>query len=67
MLEGSEALCWCTGDRFGNTPRKADFAWTMLARILSFAKDRGIIAVNPCERGRSALFWQSPRQDLVGG
>jgi hypothetical protein len=36
-------------DKFGNTPRKADFAWTVLARILSFAKDRGIIAVNPCE------------------
>jgi hypothetical protein len=38
-------------DKFGNTPRKADFAWTVLARMLSFAKDRGIIAVNPCERG----------------
>ncbi|MGY4364678.1 hypothetical protein ACVW1A_000743 [Bradyrhizobium sp. LB1.3] len=33
------------------TPRKADLAWTVLARILSFAKDRGIITSNPCERG----------------
>jgi integrase len=38
-------------DKFGNTPRKADFVWTVLARVLSFGKDRGIIAVNPCERG----------------
>jgi integrase len=38
-------------DRFANTPRKADFVWTVLARILSFAKDRGVIAVNPCEKG----------------
>jgi hypothetical protein len=26
------------------TPRKADYAWTTLARIISFAKDRGAIA-----------------------
>lgn len=38
-------------DRFANTPRKADYAWTTLARILSFAKDRGFITTNPCERG----------------
>ena len=38
-------------DRFANTPRKADYAWTTLARILSFGKDRGLVAVNPCEGG----------------
>lgn len=38
-------------DKFANTPRKADYAWTTLARLMSFAKDRGIIATNPCERG----------------
>jgi integrase len=38
-------------DRFANTPRKADYAWTTLARILSFGKDRGLIANNPCEGG----------------
>ena len=37
--------------RFANTPRKADYAWTTLARLLSFAKDRGLIATNPCEGG----------------
>jgi integrase len=31
--------------------RQADYAWTVLARILSWAKDRGRITVNPCERG----------------
>jgi len=38
-------------DRFANTPRKADYAWTTLSRILSFSKDRGLIASNPCEGG----------------
>jgi integrase len=33
------------------SPRQADYAWTVLARILSWAKDRGRITVNPCERG----------------
>ena len=31
--------------------RQADYAWTVLARVLSWAKNRGHIAVNPCERG----------------
>jgi integrase len=31
--------------------RQADYAWSVLQRILSVAKDRGKIAVNPCERG----------------
>jgi integrase len=50
-------------DKFGNTPRKADFAWTVLARLLSFAKDRGIIAVNPCERG--GRLYSGNRRDKI--
>jgi integrase len=50
-------------DRFSNTPRKADFAWTVLARMLSFAKDRGIIAVNPCERG--GRLYSGSRRDKI--
>jgi hypothetical protein len=42
-------------DSFAATPRKADYAWTTLARIMSFAKDRGTIAINPCER-RGRLY-----------
>ena len=38
-------------DGMAATPRKADYAWTTLARVLSFGKDRGRISSNPCERG----------------
>jgi integrase len=31
--------------------RQADYAWTVLARVLSWSFNRGLIAVNPCERG----------------
>jgi integrase len=31
--------------------RQGDYAWTVLARVLSWGMDRGIIATNPCERG----------------
>ena len=31
--------------------RQADYAWTILARVFSVAKDRGKIATNPCEKG----------------
>jgi integrase len=50
-------------DRFANTPRKADFAWTVLARIMSFAKDRGIITTNPCERG--GRLYVADRRDKI--
>ena len=52
-------------DSFAETPRKADYAWTTLARILSFAKDRALISANPCEGGgrlyvanRTDKVWQ---------
>lgn len=38
-------------DTMADRPRVADYAWTILARVLSVAKDRGKISVNPCERG----------------
>ena len=51
-------------DGFAATPRKADFAWTVIARIMSFAKDRRMITTNPCEKGgrlyvadRADKFW----------
>ena len=31
--------------------RQADYAWTVLARVLSWSCDRGLVAANPCERG----------------
>src|SRR5689334_6905450 len=50
-------------DRFAETPRKADYAWSTLARILSFAKDRGLITVNPCEGG--GRLYKASRQDKL--
>lgn len=38
-------------DSLAAKPRTADYAWTTLARVLSFAKDRGRIAVNVAEKG----------------
>lgn len=31
--------------------RSADYAWSVLARILSWGLDRGLVLSNPCERG----------------
>jgi integrase len=31
--------------------RQADYTWSVLARVLAWGVDRGIIAANPCERG----------------
>ncbi len=52
-------------DSFAATPRKADFAWTVLARIMSFAKDRGMILTNPCEKG--GRLYVADRTDKVWG
>ena len=31
--------------------RQADYAWVVLARVLSWGMDRGLVAANPCARG----------------
>ena len=39
-------------DRLANRSRRqADYAWTVLALILAWALNRGLIAANPCEKG----------------
>jgi hypothetical protein len=43
--------------------RQADYAWQVLARVLSWAKDRGKITVNPCERG--GRVYHGTRVDFV--
>jgi hypothetical protein len=35
----------------GSGRRQADYSWAVLARLLSWGVDRGIITANPCERG----------------
>jgi integrase len=54
-----------------NSRRQAQYAWTVLARILSVAKDRGLIDVNPCEKGgriyradRSDRIWSSAQEAI---
>lgn len=50
-------------DSFSATPRKADYVWTTLARVLSVAKDRGKISVNVCERG--GRLYESDRAEII--
>lgn len=50
-------------DGFAETPRKADMAWTVLARVLAWAKDGGRIAANVCERG--GRLYESDRSETV--
>jgi len=52
-------------DGMARTPRTADYAWGVLARVLSVAKDHGKIATNVCERGgrlysvdRAEIIWR---------
>ncbi len=46
-----------------SSPRQADYAWTVLARILSVGKRRGLVAVNPCEKG--GRLYQAERTEQV--
>ena len=50
-------------DGMAGTPRKADYAWTTLARVLSVAHDRGRIPVNPCRSG--GRLYESHRAEKI--
>jgi integrase len=50
-------------DTMADRPRAADYAWSVLLRVLSFAKDRGMIAVNICERG--GHLYEADRTDII--
>jgi integrase len=43
--------------------RQADYAWQVLARILSWAQDRGLTAANPCAHG--GRLYRASRTDKV--
>lgn len=54
--------------------RQADYAFAVLARILSWSRDRGLIKCNPCERGgrvyraeRNAMVWSEADEAAVMG
>ena len=43
--------------------RQADYAWVVLARVLSWALDRGLVAENPCARG--GRLYRGSRADKI--
>jgi integrase len=43
--------------------RQADYAWTVLARVLSWAENRGLVATNPCAKG--GRLYRGSRADKV--
>jgi integrase len=43
--------------------RQADYAWTVLARVLSWGLDRGLVSANPCERG--GRLYRGSRADKI--
>jgi integrase len=43
--------------------RQADYTWSVLARILSWALNRGLVATNPCEKG--GRLYRGTRADKV--
>jgi integrase len=43
--------------------RQADYAWTVLARMLAWALNRGLVAANPCEKG--GRLYRGSRADKI--
>jgi integrase len=43
--------------------RQADYAWSVLARVLSWGLDRGLVAANPCAHG-GRLYRGSRRESI---
>ena len=43
--------------------RQADYAWVVLARTLSWALNRGLVAANPCEKG--GRLYRGSRADKI--
>lgn len=50
-------------DGMADRPRVADYAWSVLARVLSYAKDNGQISVNIAERG--GRLYRSDRTEAI--
>jgi len=43
--------------------RQADYAWTVLARVLSWGLDRGLVVANPCAKG--GRLYHGSRADRI--
>jgi integrase len=51
-------------DQLASTSRRqADYAWVVLARVLSWALNRGLIGANPCEKG--GRLYRGSRADKI--
>ena len=50
-------------DKFAKTPRKADYTWSVLLKLMSFAKNRGYITINPCEKG--GRLYEADRAEVI--
>ena len=50
-------------ERALKSKRQADYAWVVLGRTLSWAKNRGKVKVNPCEKG--GRLYNGGRADLI--
>src|SRR5262249_46188568 len=57
-------MAWRDQIGAGSGRRQADYAWTVLARVLSWSLNRGLIAANPCERG-GRLYRGGGRADKI--
>jgi len=52
LAERTRGIFMAWRDRLAaRSRRQADYAWQVLARVLSWALDRGLVLANPCARG----------------
>jgi integrase len=58
-----EFMAWRDKLATSSGRRQADYAWTVLARILSWALNRGLVAANPCEKG--GRIYRGSRADKI--
>ncbi len=56
-------MAWRDRIAINSGRRQADYAWSVLARVLSWGLDRGLVSANPCERG--GRLYRASRSDKV--
>jgi integrase len=56
-------MAWRDQIAEGSGRRQADYAWSVLARVLSWALDRGLIDANPCTHG--GRLYGGSRRDKI--
>jgi len=59
-------LAWRDKIAAASGRRQADYAWAVLARVLSWSLNRGLVASTPCERG-GRLYRGGARTDKKSG